>query len=124
MASVTIAGTVVCKEGQPAVTVKTFDSGDQLATFTVMDRAYVYTRPGEDRTGQFYNCQVRGKGAEIAAERIQRNDKIAVTGQLVQREYNGRTFLDVRNASPTYLEYRPNEGGTGGRTSSTDEIPF
>lgn len=109
MASISIAGPVVCKEGTPPVNVKTFDSGDKIATFTVMDRAYVYTKPGEDRTGQFYTCQLRGKQAEIAEERLQRGDKVAVTGQLVQREYQGKVYLDIRNANPTYLEYRPAE---------------
>jgi len=116
MATISIAGTVVCKEGTAPVSVKTFDSGDQVATFTVMDRAYVYVKPGDDKTGQFYNCQLRGKQAEIAAERVKRGDKIAVTGQLVQREYQGKVYLDIRNASPTYLEYRP--------ADDKSEMPF
>lgn len=113
MASISIAGTVTGKQGETPVTVKQFDSGDSVATFSVADREYVYTKPGEEQKGQFYRVEVRGKAAQIAADRLQRGDKVGVTGQLVQREYQGKTYLDVKNARLTYLEAR-REGGGGG----------
>lgn len=119
MATITVAGTVTGREGQPAVTLKNFDNGDAIASFSVADRAYVYVKPGEDRKGQYYNCQVRGKAAEIAADRIQRGDKIAVSGQLVQRDYDGKLFLDIKNCSITFLEARQ-EGSASGKS----EMPF
>lgn len=111
MASISLAGTVTGKQGEPPVTVKTFDSGDQVATFSVVDREYVYTKKGEESFGQFYRVEVRGKAAEIVAERLQRGDKVAVHGQLVQREYNGKVYLDVKGARITYLEARRDQGG-------------
>lgn len=117
MATIAIAGTVTGKPGESPVTLKTFDNGDTVASFSVADRAYVYAKPGEDRQGQFYRCEVRGKAAEIAAERISRGDKVGVSGQLVQRTYNEKLYLDVKNASITFLETRNQE-------SSKDDMPF
>ena len=111
MASLSLAGTVTCKQGDSPVTVKQFDS-TVLATFSVVDREYVYSKPGEEAKGQFYRVEVRGKAAEIAADRLQRGDKVAVTGQLVQRDYQDKVILDVKNARVTYLETR--KGGGGG----------
>ena len=115
MATISLAGTVTAKEGEPAVTVKEFESGDKVATFSIADRQYVYTKRGEESRGQFYRVEVRGKAAEITVDRLQRGDKIAGTGQLVQREYNGKIYYDVKNFQPTYLEPK--------REDSSDE-PF
>lgn len=115
MATISIAGTVTGRPGESPVTIKTFDSGDTIASFSVADRAYVHAKPGTERQGQFYRCEVRGKAAEIAAERIKRGDKISVSGQLVQRTYNEKLFLDIKNASVTFLEDKP---------KADDEMPF
>jgi single-stranded DNA-binding protein len=115
MASISLAGLVTCKQGESPVTVKVFDSGDSVATFSVVDREYVYAKKGEEAPGQFYRVEVRGKAAQIAAERLQRGDKIGVHGQLVQREYNGKTYLDVKGARLTYLE---------ARRAAEEEAPF
>ena len=116
MASAYIAGTVTGRAGESPVTVKTFDSGDSVASFSVADLAYVYAKPGEERQGQFYRCEVRGKAAEIVAERLQRGDKIKVDGQLVQRMYNEKMFLDLKNAQVTFLEKR--------QEPAKDEVQF
>jgi len=113
MASISLAGTVTGKQGESPVTVKHFDSGDSIATFSVADREYVYTKQGEEQKGQFYRVEVRGKAAQIAADRLQRGDKVAVTGQLIQRDYNDKTYLDVKNARLTYLEARRDAGDGG-----------
>lgn len=117
MATISIAGTVTGRPGESPVTVKTFENGDSVASFSVADRAYVHSKPGSERQGQFYRCEVRGKAAEIVAERIKRGDKVGVSGQLVQRMYNEKLFLDVKNASVTFLEDSPNR-------SQGNEIPF
>ena len=114
MATISIAGSVTCKQGTEPVALKTFDSGDKVATFSVVDRQYVYAKRGEEAMGQFYKCEVRGKAAEIASDRLQRGDKVAISGQLVQREYNDKIYLDVKNAQVTYLEARRDSGDGGG----------
>ena len=130
MATISIAGTVTGKPGESPVTVKTFQarspggSSDVVATFSVADRAYVYAKQGEERQGQFYRCEVRGKAAEICSERIKRGDKVAVSGQLVQRTYQDKLYLDVKNASVTFLEENPQGKTGGGSRYSSDEMPF
>lgn len=105
MAMISLAGTVTGGKDGVAVSVKEFDGGDKLANFSIADRQYFYSKD-PDKKGQFYNVQLRGKAAEIAADRLQKGDKVACTGQLVQRDYNGKTYLDVVNAQITYLESR------------------
>lgn len=117
MASISIAGKVVCKEGTAPVALKTFDNGGKLAKFSVVDNEYFYVKEGDDRAGQFYEVEVIGKAAEIFAERLLRGDRVAVHGQLVQRVYNDKTYLTVKNARVTSLEPRRDQ-------SAHEEIPF
>lgn len=105
MATISIAGTITGGKAKQAVSVKEFEGGAKLANFSVLDKQYFYSK--EDRKGQFYNVQVRGKEAEIASDRLAIGNRVAVTGQLVQRDYNGKTYFDVINANITYLEGKP-----------------
>lgn len=115
MASISIVGKVVCKEGTPPVSLKVFDNGGQLATFSVVDGEYFYVKEGDERTGQFYNVEVNGKSAEIVADRIERGDRVGIHGQLVQRQYQDKVYLSVKNARVTYQEPR---------RESDSEVPF
>lgn len=116
MASISLAGTVTGKQGEPAVQIREFGNGGKIAKFSIVDKEYFYVKEGDDRKGQFYAVEVSGKQAEIVADRLNRGDKLAVTGQLVQRDYNDRTYLDVKNARVTFLESRPQ--------AESDEIAF
>lgn len=97
MATATLSGTVVCKQGEPAVTLKELGNNYKIAEFSLRDTEYFYYK-GDDKPGQFYKVQVTGKQAELAVDRLNRGDFVSVTGQLVQREYNGRIYLDVKDA--------------------------
>ena len=97
MAQVNLSGTVCGKEGESPVTVKTLGESYTIAEFSIRDSEYFYYK-GEDRPGQFYNVQVGGKAAQIVADRLSRGDFISVTGQLVQRLYEGKSYLDVKDA--------------------------
>ena len=110
MASISLAGTVTGKQGEPAVSIREFGNGGKIAKFSVVDKEYFYSKD-EEKKGQFYACEVSGKQAEILVDRLERGDKVAVHGQLVQRDYNGKTYLDVKNARVTLLESRPPAGG-------------
>ena len=74
MATVTIVGTVTCKEGEDPCTVRQFDSGNSIVSFSVLDKQYVYTKKGEERFGQFYKCEIMGKAGQIAVDRLRRGD--------------------------------------------------
>lgn len=112
MAAISLAGKVTGKQGEPAVTVREFGNGGKIAKFSVVDREYFYSKD-EEKFGQFYSVEVSGKAAEIVAERLQRGDRLGVRGQLVQREYNGKIYLDIKQAAVTFLEDRRDNGGDG-----------
>ena len=117
MASISIVGKVVCKEGTPAVALKEFDNGNKIANFSVVDSEYFYVREGEERAGQFYSVEVNGKAAEIFADRLQRGDRVGVHGQLVARNYQDKTYLTVKNARVVPQEPRRD-------TAGDSSIPF
>ena len=100
-------------EGTEAVTIREFGNGGKIAKFSVVDSEYFYVKEGDDRKGQFYSVEVSGKQADIVADRLQRGDRLAVRGQLVQREYSDKLYLDIKNASVTFLEDRRDQGGGG-----------
>ena len=110
MAQVNISGTVVCKQGESPVTLKTLGESYTIAEFSVRDTEYFYYK-GDDKPGQFYKVQVGGKAAEFLPERLERGDFVSVTGQLVQREYNGKTYLDVKDARVNQPYKERNTGG-------------
>ena len=116
MAAITTAGKVTCKQGAEAVTVREFGNGGKIAKFSMVDQEYFYVKQGEDRPGQFYSVEVSGKQADIVADRLQRGDRLCVRGQLVQREYNDKLYLDIKNASVTFMEDR-RDGAAGGGDS-------
>jgi single-stranded DNA-binding protein len=97
VAQASISGTIVCKEGDQPVTTKELGNNYKIAEFTVRDTEYFYYK-GDDKPGQFYKVQVSGKQAEYLPGQLERGDFVSVTGQLVQRTYNDRTYLDVKDA--------------------------
>lgn len=117
MARISISGTVCAGREGTAVSTRTTDKGLTFANFSVADLEYVPTRQGEEKRGQFYSCEVVGKSAEIAAERLEKGSFISVTGQLVQREYNGKTYYEVKNAVITYPP-------RGKAAAEEEEVPF
>ena len=112
MASVSLGGKVTCKEGSPAVTIREFGNGGKIAKFSMVDQEYFYSKD-EDKLGQFYSVEVSGKSAEIVEDRLQRGDRVTVHGQLVQRKYQEKIYLDVKNARVTFQEARRDGGGGG-----------
>lgn len=106
MASCSVAGKVICKEGEPPVTIREFGNGGKIAKFSVVDSQYFYVKEGDDRKGQFYNVEVSGKIVDIVADRLKRGDRIKVDGQLVLRDYNDRTYCDIKNGDVTFMEDR------------------
>ena len=132
MASISIAGKVT---RDPEL--KFFDSGSQLCTFSVVDRAYVRPAKGQDEAaGQFYDVQVWGKYAELVSDRIIKGSRVSVTGQAVWEEYTTkagekRKVLRVTNPDVTFLDTKAEKealmGASGGGSfdaPGSDEIPF
>lgn len=113
MAAITTAGKVTGKQGEPAVTVREFGNGGKIAKFNMVDQEYYYAKDADDKIGQFYTCEVTGKQADIVADRLERGDRVCVRGQLVQRKYNEKVYLDIKQASVTFMEDRRDQGGGG-----------
>jgi single-stranded DNA-binding protein len=114
MAAISAAGKVTGKQGEPAVTVREFGSGGKIAKFSIVDQEYYYSKD-DDKLGQFYSVEVTGKAADIVADRLNRGDRVAVHGQIVQRKYQDRIYLDIKNARVTFQE---------DRRDSSPESPF
>lgn len=114
MATGVISGIVTCREGDKPVTLKTIGDNYTVATFSMVDKEYFYSPDPDNKKGQFYQIEVTGKAAEIAADRIQRGDVLSARGQLVQSEWQGKTYLNLKNATVTYLTNRQQEGGSQG----------
>lgn len=93
------------KQGQPAVSLKEGDNYT-IATFSVRDSEYAYHKSKDDNPGQFYRCEVTGKQAQIVAERLNKGDMVAVTGQAVWTLYNGQKLLNLKNCRVTFLNDR------------------
>ena len=110
MAAISLGGKVTAKQGDPAVTVREFGNGGKIAKFSVVDNEYFYVKEGDERKGQFYSVEVSGKQADIVADRLNRGDQVTVHGQLVQRDYNDRTYLDVKNARVTFQTPKSDSG--------------
>ena len=133
MAHISISGKVI-KEPE----LRTFDSGSQTVSLSVVDREYVRPAKGqEEAPGQFYDIDVWGKYAEICVDRLNKGSRIAATGQAVWQEYTTkagerRRVLKITNPSVTFLDTKAEAeslrgGGSGGSdfgSAGQDEIPF
>lgn len=111
MASISLGGKVTAKQGENPVTVREFGNGGKIAKFSMVDNEYFYVKQGDERKGQFYSVEVSGKQADIVADRLNRGDQVTVHGQIVQRDYNDKVYLDVKNARVTFQTSRPDTGG-------------
>jgi len=124
MKSITIAGNV----GKDAETRST-QGGDKVTSWTVA----VEERHGQDKRTIWFDCTLWGKRGESLAQYITKGGKVAVSGELSTREYEGKTYLTIRAEQVTLLGSK--QGGDAespqGRKHAPmtsdevdDEIPF
>ena len=103
------------------------NEGRQFATFSVaVDDGY-----GQNKGVMFFDVTYH---RSAVAQYLTKGTKVCVSGELKQREYNGKTYLSIRAAdlslmgggkprneqSSGHLENRRSDWETDG----TDEIPF
>lgn len=112
MATITASGTVIGRDGEPVVQKKVLGNDFTIYEFSIVDTEY-YGGKKKDDKGQFYKVQVTGKSGEYLEESLEKRDFVSVTGQLVQREYNDRLYLDIKNArvNQPYKERKESGGG-------------
>ncbi len=124
MKNITIAGNI----GQNAEIRRT-QSGDAVTGFSVA----VEDRHGQEKRTLWFRCSLWGKRGESLAQYLTKGTRVAVAGDLSTREYDGKTYLEVRVAEITLLgggeqrqqsDNRQTERQQDPRRELDDEIPF
>lgn len=126
MKQITIAGNI----GKSAEVRNTQD-GTPIAGFSVA----VEDRSGKEKTTVWFECSLWGRRGETLAQYLTKGSKIVVTGELSTREYNGKTYLQVRADNVTLMGggqrdekpegmYSDRGGAPAGGVELHDEIPF
>jgi single-strand DNA-binding protein len=130
MKNITIAGNV----GKPAE-IRTTQSGTSVTSCSIAVSGYA----NGEKTTTWFDVSMFGKRGEALAQFATKGAKMTVTGDLSTREYEGKTYLQVRadNFTPQgggqdrqqsggYDQTPQGDGyGAGGRPDiDADDIPF
>lgn len=129
MKSITIAGNVT-----KDATMRTTNNGHKVASFSIAVNGY----ENGEKTSTFFDVSLWNKRGEQAMQFASKGSKMAVSGELGTREYNGKTHLTVNahDFTPMGGGKQGNQGGQqggyggGGRPSGggfdidDDEVPF
>jgi single-strand DNA-binding protein len=125
MKSITIAGNI----GKDAE-VRSTQGGDKVTSWTVA----VEERQGSEKRAVWFDCTLWGKRGEALAQYLTKGGKVAVSGELSTREYEGKTYLTVRAEQVTLMggkqDGQRNEGqrqapaSQGSAMDDGGEIPF
>ena len=116
--------------------VKTFSSGSVCNASVACNSDF---RNKDNAT--FFKVEVWGKQGDAMAAHFKKGDPILINGGLVSEEYEGKTYLTIKNASFQFFGGSKSEGDfSGGSDSSSsqtkpvekvsideisdDEIPF
>ncbi len=111
----------------------------QVSNFNVA----VEQRVKGEKTTTWVRCALWGKRAEVLTQYLTKGSKVAVSGTLTTREYEGKTYIEIEASDVTLLgggerggqssggsDYGQQGGGYGGGQQSggsrdiSDEIPF
>lgn len=125
MKTITIAGNI----GKSAE-VRSTQNGDKVTGWTVA----VEERQGQEKRTIWFDVTLWGKRGEALAQYLTKGGKVAVSGELSTREYEGKTYLTVRADQVTLMggkqegerqERQQSSGGApAGGYDDGDSIPF
>ena len=132
MKSITIAGGI----GRDAET-RTTQQGDKVTSFSVA----VDDGVGQNKSTMWFDVSIWGKRGEALSQYLTKGSRVAVSGDLSQREHNGKTYLTVRADQVTLLGGgqrsdsrqsdsgynagdRPGNGTSTARPDFDDAVPF
>jgi single-strand DNA-binding protein len=118
-----ICGTATGNLGKPAELRQT--SGGPVLSFSVASN----TKVKGEKVTTWVRCSLFGKRGEALAQYLTQGTKVAVFGELSQREYNGKTYLEMRVSELDMMgggdrartESRPAATGGGGSFNDPDE---
>lgn len=119
---------------------KTMQSGAEMCNTSVAVNGYA----NGEKTTTWYDVTSWGKGSEGLARILRKGSKVACSGELSTREYNGKTYLQVRTngitvqgtpqgnensgsnqRTPNGSQGAPGGGFSGGFADDLDDdIPF
>ena len=112
MKTITIAGNI----GKDAE-LRTTQGGDQVAGFSVA----VEGREGREMVTLWFDVSLWGRRGEALSQYLTKGTKVAVSGDLGTREYNGKTYLTVRASEVTLMGGGQSGGGSGGYGSGQSQ---
>jgi single-strand DNA-binding protein len=92
MKTIVIAGNI----GKDAETRNT-PNGDKVTSWTVA----VEDRTGKEKGTFWFDCTLWGSRGEALAQYLTKGSKVAVSGELTRREYEGKTYLGVNVSGVT-----------------------
>jgi single-strand DNA-binding protein len=123
MKSITIAGNCT-KDAE----TRTTQGGQTVTAWSIAVNGFA----NGEKTTTFFDVQFWGKRGEAAKQFAVKGAKMAVTGDLSTREYNGKTYLQVNGADFTPMGGKQSDGGGydappasgGGADIDDSEIPF
>lgn len=122
MKTIAIAGNI----GKNAETRST-QGGDKVTSWTVA----VEERQGSEKRTVWFDCTLWGKRGEALAQYLTKGGKVAVSGELSTREYEGKTYLTVRAEQVTLMGGKDGQRDEGQRQAPPsqgspmdDEVPF
>jgi single-strand DNA-binding protein len=92
MKAISIAGNI----GKDAET-RTTPTGDKVTSWTVA----VEDRAGKEKGTFWFDCTLWGSRGEALAQYLTKGSKVAVSGELTRREYEGKTYLGVNVSGVT-----------------------
>jgi len=104
MKNVTIAGRCT-KDAE----VRRTQDGTEIGGFSVaVDDGF-----GQNKSTLFFDCSIWGKRADKLAPMLTKGKQVTVSGDLGQREYNGKTYLTIRVADVTLQGGKRDDQGGG-----------
>lgn len=125
MKAITIAGNI----GKDA-TVRRTQNGDAITGWSVA----VEERRGQEKRTLWFDCSLFGKRGEALSQYLTKGTRVAVSGDLSTREYEGKTYLTINANEVTLLgggdrrepqsDRRDDRQDDRPRPDLDDEIPF
>lgn len=121
MITVTVAGNA----GKDAE-ARTTQSGDSFCAFSIAGTAGF----GDNQQTVWFDVTKWGKGADSLAKHILKGTPLAVTGELSQREHDGKTYLQIRADRIKLQGSRPTGQQSSGERrgapadDGSDYVPF
>ncbi len=123
MKQITIAGNC----GKDAE-LRATNSGDKVLGFSVA----VEERGKDGKQTVWFDVSLWGKRGEAIAQYVTKGSKIAVSGELTTREYEGKTYLGVKADQVTLMGGKRDDAAPSGAGSAPsafdddmdDSVPF